>query len=221
MTSSRLALTESTAGMKPPPPLPGFEHINRYWDKTRECFAAKILPGEYYVTLRDEAVVTVLGSCISACVRDGKTGIGGMNHFMLPSGGKDGMGQWGSSDISESTRFGSYAMERLINDILKHGGNRQNLEIKVFGGGRILTQMTDVGRKNIEFVERYLRTEGLRVLVRDLGDVHPRKVYYMPTSGKAFVKKLRALHNDTIVARETEYLNQLKQQPVAGEVTLF
>jgi len=221
MNHSHLAMSEPAADRTPPLPLPGFEHINRYWDKTHGCFAAKILPGEYYVTLRDEAVVTVLGSCISACVRDGKTGIGGMNHFMLPSGGTDGRGQWGSSAISESTRFGSYAMERLINDILKHGGNRNNLEVKVFGGGRILAQMTDVGRKNIDFVEQYLRTEGLRVLARDLGDVHPRKVYYAPASGKAFVKKLRALHNDTIVTRETEYLSQLKQQPVAGEVTLF
>lgn len=64
--------------------LPGFEHINRYWDSVHQAAAAKLLPGEYYVTVEDEIIVTVLGSCVSACIRDPIRGIGGMNHFMLP-----------------------------------------------------------------------------------------------------------------------------------------
>jgi len=203
----------------PPRALPGFAHINRYWDEAHGMYAAKLLPGEYYVTVEQETIVTVLGSCVSACVRDPVFGVGGMNHFMLPV--NQGNGSWELNGVGASTRYGSYAMEQLINDVLKHGGNRENLEVKVFGGGRILAQMTDIGRMNIEFVEKYIRTEGLRVLARDLGDIYPRKVYFTPSIGKAFVKRLRSLHNDTIVARETEYLNQLKQQPVAGEVTLF
>jgi chemotaxis protein CheD len=204
---------------RPPQALPGFDHITRYWDEQHGLYAAKLLPGEFYVTREHETIVTVLGSCVSACVRDPVSGIGGMNHFMLPLSG--GNGSWENGHAGASTRYGSFAMERLINDILKHGGSRRNLEVKVTGGGKILAQMTDIGRQNIEFVEKYLAVEGLNVLARDLGDIHPRKVYYIPATGKMFVKKLRALHNRTIVERETAYFNQLKQQPVEGSVELF
>jgi chemotaxis protein CheD len=208
-----------------PPPaslpraLPGFGNITRYWDEQHGMYAAKLLPGEFYVTREQETIVTVLGSCVSACVRDAVLGIGGMNHFMLPASG--GNGSWEQLDGGASTRYGNFAMEQMINEILKNGGSRKNLEVKVTGGGKILAQMTDIGRKNIDFVEVYLRTEGLRVLARDLGDIYPRKVYYTPATGKLFVKKLRSLHNNTIVERETQYLNQLKQKPVEGSVELF
>ncbi len=202
-----------------PQALPGFAHINRYWDDMHQMYAAKLLPGEYYVTGERETIVTVLGSCVAACVRDPVSGIGGMNHFMLPS--SQGNGTWESGGVSSSTRYGSFAMEQLINDILKHGGSRKNLEVKLTGGGRILAQMTDIGRHNIEFIEQYVRTEGLRVLARDLGDVYPRKVYYTPLSGKMLVKRLRALHNDTIVQREVSYRRELERHPVAGSVELF
>jgi chemotaxis protein CheD len=202
-----------------PKTLPGFGHITRYWDEQHGMYAAKLLPGEFYVTREQETIVTVLGSCVSACVRDAALGIGGMNHFMLPVSG--GNGSWEKADPGSSARYGNFAMEQMINEILKHGGSRRNLEVKVTGGGRILAQMTDIGRKNIEFIEEYLRTEGLRILARDLGDIYPRKVYYTPASGKMFVKKLRSLHNNTIIERETSYLNQLKQKPVEGSVELF
>jgi chemotaxis protein CheD len=210
-------------GRATPGPMPraltGFTHINRYWDESHGMYAAKLLPGEYYVTSEPETIVTVLGSCVSACVRDPVFGIGGMNHFMLPA--STGNGSWEAEGINASTRYGSFAMEQLINDILKHGGARKNLEVKIAGGGRILAQMTDIGRKNIEFIERYATTEGLKVLARDLGDIYPRKVYYTPSTGKMFVKKLRSLHNDTIVERETNYFNELKTKPVGGSVELF
>jgi chemotaxis protein CheD len=212
-----------TSSSLPVPPLlralDGFGHITRYWDEQHRMYAAKLLPGEYYVTREQETIVTVLGSCVSACVRDAVIGIGGMNHFMLPVG--QGNGSWEAEGVAASTRYGNFAMEQLINDILKHGGSRRNLEVKVFGGGRILAQLTDIGRRNIEFVESYLCTEGLAVLARDLGDIYPRKVYYTPATGKAFVKKLRSLHNNTILQREAEYLDQLKHKPVEGSVELF
>ena len=212
-------LSAARAKATPPRMLPGFNHITRYWDDQHGMFAAKLLPGEYYVTREQETIVTVLGSCVSACVRDTVMGIGGMNHFMLPLSGSGG--SWESDGLGLSTRYGNYAMEQMINDILKNGGSRKNLEIKVFGGGRILAQMTDIGRKNIDFVEHYIRTEGIKVTARDLGEIYPRKVYYTPITGKAFVKKLRSLHNDTIAQRETAYLNQLRQKPVEGSVELF
>lgn len=202
-------------------PLPGFEHVNRYWDDKHNHVAAKILPGEYYVTRERELVVTVLGSCVSACIRDTALGIGGMNHFMLPESLGKGGGSWESEGIGNSTRYGSFAMERLVNDILKHGGARHRLEVKVFGGGRILEQMTDVGKRNIEFVRRYIEAEGLQLAASDLGDVYPRKVYYLPSTGKVYVKQLRTLRNNTIIEREMNYMGELAVKPVAGDATLF
>ena len=202
----------------PPVALPGFSHINRYWDKVQQRYAAKILPGQFYVTRHDELIVTVLGSCIAVCIRDARRGIGGMNHFMLPEATRDGAMDAATSDAA---RYGTYAMELLINEILKHGGDRRRLEAKVFGGGRILQQMTDIGQRNIAFTREFLSTEQLRVVAADVGDVYPRKVQYFPASGVARVKKLRSLHNKTIVERETHYLNDLVRQPVSGEVDLF
>jgi chemotaxis protein CheD len=200
--------------------LPGFEGINRYWDRQHDLPAAKLLPGEYYVTKKDEVITTVLGSCVSACVRDRLSGVGGMNHFMLPASDQ---GHWGGSSdpTSTATRYGNYAMEHMINDILKHGGQRRNLEVKVFGGGQIITAMTDIGRRNVEFVLDYLTTEGLPLISRDVGDVFPRKVLFFPASGRVRVKKLRDMHNDTIVRRERAYQHELEVQPIDGSIELF
>ncbi len=200
-----------------PPVIKGFDHVKRYWDKTQSIYAAKILPGEYYVTQSDECITTVLGSCVSACIRDSRLGIGGMNHFMLPVKS----GHEGGSIISDAARYGNFAMEHLINDIIRNGGQRNNLEFKLFGGGRILQAMMDVGKKNIEFVLEYLETEGFRAIAEDLGDVYPRKVIYYPKTGKVRVKKLKSLHNDTIIKRESAYMDQLRVEPVEGEVELF
>lgn len=207
----------------PPMPraLPGFEGIQRYWDRTRDCYGAKILPGEYYVTCADELITTVLGSCISACVWDPFAGIGGMNHFMLPHD-SSGEGRWSVEEsVRASTRYGAFAMERLINDVLKHGGARSGLRAKVFGGGRVLHHMTDIGMRNIEFVRRYLADEGIPLAAEDLGDLFPRKVVFVPKTGRAFVKKLRTLHNDTLLARETRYQHDVDRTPVQGTVELF
>lgn len=190
---------------------------NVYYDRTFDCDAAKILPGEYYFTSKDMLIVTVLGSCVSACIRDRVTGLGGMNHFMLPDGGGDG------SPVSASARYGSYAMEILINDLLKSGARRENLEAKVFGGGAVLKGFTaiNVGERNAAFVLQFLRNERIRVVAEDLNDIYPRKVYFFPRTGKVLVKKLMQTHNDTLAKRENEYASRLKKQPVAGEVELF
>jgi len=200
------------------PCLLGFESIKRYWDKTREVYSAKILPGEYYVTKHDELIATVLGSCVSACIRDPNVGIGGMNHFMLPSTPDGG----GSQQVcGESERYGNYAMEHMINDILKYGGKRKDLEVKIFGGGRILSQMTDIGSKNIEFVKNYLAMEGIKLISEDVGDICPRKVLYFPLSGKVLVKRLQSLHNGTVIERERNYMKNINTDPVVGDIELF
>ncbi|MDH5517293.1 MAG: chemoreceptor glutamine deamidase CheD [Gammaproteobacteria bacterium] len=196
--------------------LPEFEGIKRYWDKTNDCVAAKILPGEYYVSVTNELITTVLGSCISVCIRDPKNGIGGMNHFMLP---KDNSND--GSIVSDAARYGNYAMEHLINDILHYGGERRNLEFKVFGGGKVLDMKMNIGQKNIDFVFEYLKMENFSVLTDDVGDIYPRKVNYFPKTGVARVKKLKKLHNQTIITRENRYLDEIKKAPVVSDVELF
>ncbi len=197
-------------------PLSEFKGIKRYWDKTHDCVAAKILPGEYYVSVTNEVITTVLGSCISVCIRDPKNGIGGMNHFMLPTDKNV------NEDIlSDAARYGNYAMEHLINDIIHYGGERKNLEFKVFGGGKVLDMKMDIGKKNIEFVFDYLKTESFHVTSDDVGDVYPRKVIYFPMSGVARIKKLKKLHNQTIISRENQYWDEIKNKPVSGEIELF
>jgi chemotaxis protein CheD len=204
-----------------PPLLPGFEHIRRYWDNLHQVHAAKILPGEYYVTAQNEVIVTVLGSCVSVCIRDRIFGIGGMNHFMLPVGSEEQL--MTNKNITSAARYGNYAMEQLINEILKNGGKRQNLEVKVFGGGRVLQHMQsiDIGRRNIEFIKDYINTEQLTLLAEDLGDVFPRKVMYFPLTGRARIKKLRSMLHDTILERESQYFRELEQKPVEGDIELF
>ncbi len=204
----------------PPPQLPGFEHFERHWDR-ENGWTVKILPGEYYVTGGDEAISTVLGSCISACVRDPQRRVGGMNHFMLPEDAAVGPNDWLNPGAGLATRYGSYAMESLINDLLKLGAARERLEIKVFGGGQILAAMTDVGGRNIQFVRNYLTIEGYRLTAEDLGGTQPRKVVYFPTSGRARLRKLRPVENRIISRHEQLYLESLGRQIAGGAVELF
>jgi chemotaxis protein CheD len=207
--------------MELPKALIGFETINRYWDTTNNIYAAKLLPGEFYVSMNGELITTVLGSCVSACIRDTKAGIGGMNHFMLPIDiSRDGK-TWKNTPVNTQTRYGNIAMERLINVILAGGGKRENLEIKLFGGGKVLQIDTDIGSKNIDFVKHYLETEGLAVTAEDVGGNRPRKIQYYPSTGRARVKSLNSLHNDTLKKRETTYIEAINNSPVAGRIDLF
>ncbi|MCU0934052.1 MAG: chemoreceptor glutamine deamidase CheD [Thiobacillaceae bacterium] len=199
----------------------GYEEIlapNHYFDRNFSIEAAKILPGEYYVTARDMLLVTVLGSCVAACIRDPASGIGGMNHFMLPEGGGD------QHDLlSSSARYGSYAMEVLVNQLVKLGASRKRLEAKVFGGAAVLRGFTTVhvGAMNSEFVLDYLHTERIRVVAEDLQGEYPRKVYFFPASGRVMVRKLKSVHNNTILDRERDYGQRLKAAPISGDVELF
>lgn len=191
---------------------------NTYFDRHFDTDAVKLLPGEYYVTEKNMMLVTVLGSCVAACIRDTSSGVGGMNHFMLPDGGADE-----ASPSNASARYGVYAMEILINHLLKMGAHRPRLEAKVFGGGNVLAGLTvaDVGPRNARFVLEFLATEKIRVVAQDLVDVYPRKVYFHPQSGRVMMKRLRSTHNDTLLARERTYSSRLRGSSVGGEVELF
>jgi chemotaxis protein CheD len=188
---------------------------NRYYDRHFDIEAVKILPGEYYATTEDTLIVTVLGSCVSVCLRDPVRKIGGMNHFLLP-----GEGASNSASVSESARYGVYAMELLINQMLKLGAERRRLEAKVFGGGNVLKGFTvnSVGEGNAEFVLDYLDAEHIPIIAKDLLDHFPRKVYFFAESGEVKVKKIRTLHNSTIIDRESEYRMRMRQAPLVGEV---
>lgn len=190
-----------------------------YFDRTFDCDAAKISPGEYYFTDKDMLIVTVLGSCVSACIRDSMSGIGGMNHFMLP----DSAAADKDSLVSESMRYGTYAMEVLINQLLRNGARRENLEAKIFGGGNVLKSFTtmNVGDRNAIFVRKYLKDERIRITSEDLLDIYPRKVYFFPKTGRVLVKKLKTMHNDTLVRREEAYASKLKVSDIGGEIDLF
>jgi chemotaxis protein CheD len=193
------------------------EHLagNRYFDRQFDIEAVKVLPGEYFVATSEMMLVTVLGSCVSACIRDRSKGMGGMNHFMLADGD--------SADQAASARYGSYAMEVLINHLLKLGARRGSLEAKVFGGGRVMATLasSQVGERNAGFVLNYLETEGIPVKAQDLLDVHPRKIYLFPASGRVLVKRLVRMHNDTVVRREREYADRLREGPAFGDIELF
>lgn len=194
------------------------EHLatNLYFDRHFETQAAKVLPGEYYVTKREMVLVTVLGSCVTACIRDGDLGMGGMNHFMLPEEARSDM-------VSSSARYGTYAMEVLINHLLKLGARRNRLEAKVFGGGAVLESLvsSNVGTRNAEFVLNYLKTEKIPVVAKDLLDSYPRKVYFFPRTGRVLVRKLHRVHNDTLMSREKAYRSRLDGARVEGDIELF
>jgi chemotaxis protein CheD len=163
-------------------------------------------------------LVTVLGSCVAACIRDKVSGIGGMNHFMLPDKVQDKEDPAGAS-----TRYGSYAMEMMINQLLKLGAQRNNLEAKLFGGGSVIRGLNtiNVGKSNAEFAVKYLMTEAIKITSQDLLDVCSRKVYFFPKTGQVLVKKLRTMHNETIIARERDYRDKLKAVDMQGDVELF
>ena len=216
--SGPLGLNKS--GKALPRALPGYESINRYWDRQMELPAAKILPGELYVSEHGKMIVTVLGSCIAACIRDKVRGIGGMNHFMLPVQGEFS-GNWGASAGTVETRYGNWAMEKLVNEILKLGGTKKNMEVKIFGGGKVLENVSDVGERNIMFIHDFLMKEGLSVSAEDVGGIYPRKVLYFPDTGSVKVRKLKTTRNDTIIKREVAYSASLNKEQPGGDIELF
>ncbi|MDX1590105.1 MAG: chemoreceptor glutamine deamidase CheD [Oleiphilaceae bacterium] len=191
---------------------------NRYYDKHFSSHAAKLLPGEFYATAEPEVIVTVLGSCVSACLRDPETGIGGMNHFMLPLQGNQ------VDPDATSARYGVHAMELLINELIKLGARRNHLEAKVFGGANVMPTFVSrpVGQQNADFVLEFLAAERIPVLAQDLLSSHPRKVYYFPATGRVMVRRLGSVRNATVFEREREYNQQLEQATSrGGEVDLF
>jgi chemotaxis protein CheD len=185
-----------------------------YSDHHFQYDAVKVLPGEYFVSSEDVMIMTVLGSCIAACIWDGKVRAGGMNHFMLPDG-----------DVGEGGgRYGSYAMELLINQLLKSGARRESMQAKVFGGAQVMAGFTsmNVGERNTKFVLDYLATERIPVVSQDVLDIHPRKVCFFPASGKALVKRLAHAHPETLAVEERKgNAVSVVKSTAGGSIDLF
>jgi chemotaxis protein CheD len=206
----RPAATEGSAS-------PGAER-RRYYDPILKVNVVQVFQGDFYVSTREgEMLATVLGSCVAACIRDPVAGVGGMNHFLLPDKGGDN-----NPDLpfSASLRYGSYSMEQLINGILGAGGRRERLEVKIFGGANVLAGLRGIGHQNAEFVERYLKDEGFRIMGSDLRGTLPRKVQYFPATGVVRMKQIEDASAKTVFQREsTKKITAV--QTTAGSIELF
>jgi len=214
MSTAPIAATSRLERLKAAPRKPG-EASFFFFEAHFKSDAVKVLPGEYFVHDEDLLIMTTLGSCIAACLWDRERRIGGMNHFMLPDTG---------GGAADSGRYGSFAMELLINEMMKRGASRGSLEAKVFGGGAVIASMTsiNVGERNTQFVLDYLRTERIPVVSKDVLDVCARKVCLLPASGKALVKRLAPTNAATLVAQERAAAEKAAPQATGGgSVDLF
>ena len=178
--------------------------------------AIRVQPGEFYATDRDVAIVTVLGSCVAACLRDRDSGIGGLTHFMLPHGRDDG-------PASASARYGVNAMELLINELIGMGARRSRLEAKVFGGGNMLEGCValNIGQANARFVTQFLRAESIPVMASDLAGNGSRKVCFYPAIGRALVRGIHRNEGRGVAENEARYGERLERLPAGGQAEIF
>jgi chemotaxis protein CheD len=186
-------------------------HARRYWDAKEGRWIAQILPGEFYVSRDDEVISTVLGSCVSTCMRDPEVNVGGMNHFMLPADLR--------GDGVEVMRYGSFAVERLVVELVRIGARREHLEIKVFGGGRVIPGTNDIGRSNIDFVHHYASARGLHIVAEDVGGRWGRRLRYYPRSGRALIRHLSMAEVQHIATRELVHRRILSTCPPPPDET--
>jgi chemotaxis protein CheD len=166
-----------------------------------------IVQGEFKVSDDPHVVLTtLLGSCVGACIRDPQAGVGGMNHFLLPGG------EVGSS--RESERLGVHLMELLLNGLMRQGAQRDRLEAKLFGGARMMSGLSDIGKKNAEFAKRFLAYEGIKIVGGDMGGEHGRRIQFWPVAG-------RALQSYISKVVDTPPPRSLAPRVNAGDVDLF
>jgi chemotaxis protein CheD len=218
----RTALAERGPGyhaeeaIVPPPSLPDYEHIQRFHDARLGKVAANILPGEYYATIADELVTTTLGSCVAACVWDPAANIGGMNHFMIPNAGRASS----TVDQRESARYGLFAMEFLINSILRNGGERHRLVAKLAGGGSVLQGSAPIGAENVRFARNYLADENIELISEHVEGDYARRVAFHPTTGRCRVQELTK-QTHSVVESEREYATSIERTSGPGDIELF
>ncbi len=197
------------------PETPLWKGDKRVFDEKTGLYTVKIFSGDWHVSVREpEMLATILGSCVAACIRDPIIGVGGMNHFLLP-------GDADAPPSGEAARYGVFAMESLINGILKAGGRKDRLEVKVFGGGNVINNSAKIGSKNAAFVRHFLKQEGLRLAGEDLEGDLPRRVHYFPESGRVMMRKLQRAEDRQVVIEEQRYHSTLRAAPIEGDIDLF
>lgn len=204
---------ESRSERKVPKQLAEFINAKLFWEPRWERYAVKVKPGEHYVANTDLVVTTVLGSCISACIHDPVMRYGGLNHFMLPSGD--------NSDLTRSMRYGFFAMEELINDMMKHGCRRETMQVKLTGGGNMIGGLSDIGQQNIDFILQYIKDEGLKLVASDLGGDQARRVAYFPYEGRMLVNKLDHRDDQRLIEEERSYRVEVDRNLDDSDVELF
>ena len=190
---------------------------NMYYNHQFKSMMVTVLPGDFYTTGKnDEMIVTILGSCVAACIRDPFAGVGGMNHFLLPDG---------ASASDAPLRYGAYSMEKLINDILKMGGQKNRLEVKVFGGGNVIESSAMIGDKNVNFIKKYLKQEEIKISQEDLGGTSARRIHYFTDTGKVMMRKIKSSQEtDEVRKQEKTYRDKVSKTVSSedeGEVELF
>ena len=174
------------------------KHVQRHLNTRLNKVLVTVSPGGLYITDQDEVISTVLGSCITVCAHDVARGIGGMNHFMVPGDAEE----LSNNNQEELLRLGIYSLPYLFEQLYSLGAQKNSLEVKVFGGGAIISTTGDVGKANIDFAMQYIRSNELNLVSYDVGGKLPRKVNYMPVTGQVYMKRLRALHKKVVAKRE-------------------
>lgn len=189
----------------------------RYYNRAFGADTIKVFLGDRAISDRaDVMMATTLGSCVSACVHDPVRGIGGMNHFLLPDLPESEMHGDGVA-----ARYGSVAMERLINDLLAQGAERRRLQVKLFGGARVIESSYDIGGMNSRFAINYVRVEGLILAGHDLGGAAARRIHYFPHSGRALRRMLNPTTVVDTIKQERHFMSTLRRGPIEGDVELF
>lgn len=199
-------------------------NFSRFYHPQQKVDWVKVLPGGLYCTMRQEVICTGLGSCVTACMWDQAAKVGGMNHFLLPFDQHLQIDHWHPDDIaSTASRYGCYAMELLINQLIKMGAERQRLRVKLFGGAQMLGFKAMIGQKNIDFIKNYVEQERLIVEASDLGGDEPRKVIFEPMTGKVWLKRIPLTEVSQLSFQEKVYATQLdrKAHKESDEVELF
>jgi chemotaxis protein CheD len=198
-----------------PPVTEYFSGSKRFFDAKENIHVVKIFAGDWHVSLQGgEMIGTILGSCVSACIRDPYIGVGGMNHFLLPGD------EHTDASMSDSARYGVFAMESLINGILKAGGQKSRFEAKVFGGGNVINNSARIGSKNAKFIREFLHREGIRITSEDLEGDHPRRVHYYPDTGKVMMRLLKRKEDMVVVEEEARYKKRITK-PIESDIELF
>lgn len=192
----------------------------RFYSYKLKRTAIMLMAGDYFATQNGEVLYSVVGSCIATCIYDMEREVAGMNHFLLP-----GMVHPDEMLSSEVGRYGMFAMELLIGELIKLGARREGLQAKLFGGGNVLEFRNNDGnitRSNIRFAKKYLELEGILTVKEDLGGNSGRKILFFTDSGRVLLKRFDMRNDRQFLQNEEAYKRRIfRKRPGKSPVMLF